>query len=162
MNKKLITMLVTFCFMLLLAPVSVMAATPTNAPIVIDVGGANVENENYKITDTGINIRKRDVNYELTGTTDKQINFWGSNNPNEVDQAFYLKLNNLVCNGGFIVQNSPVKMVVEVPKDTNNKLKRISANDLTIYGSGVLNTEGFTVTHLIWIVHFMLRIQQSM
>ena len=46
MNKKLITMLVTFCFMLLLAPVSVMAATPTNAPIVIDVGGANVENEN--------------------------------------------------------------------------------------------------------------------
>lgn len=50
MNKKLITMLVTFCFMLLLAPVSVMAATPTNAPIVIDVGGANVENENYKIT----------------------------------------------------------------------------------------------------------------
>ena len=52
-----------------------MAATPTNAPIVIDVGGANVENENYKITDTGINIRKRDVNYELTGTTDKQINF---------------------------------------------------------------------------------------
>ena len=64
MNKKLITMLVTFCFMLLLAPVSVMAATPTNAPIVIDVGGANVENENYKITDTGINIRKRDVNYE--------------------------------------------------------------------------------------------------
>ena len=146
MNKKLITMLVTFCFMLLLAPVSVMAATPTNAPIVIDVGGANVENENYKITDTGINIRKRDVNYELTGTTDKQINFWGSNNPNEVDQAFYLKLNNLVCNGGFIVQNSPVKMVVEVPKDTNNKLKRISANDLTIYGSGVLNTEGFTVT----------------
>ena len=37
-------------------------------------------------------------------------------------------------------------MVVEVPKDTNNKLKRISANDLTIYGSGVLNTEGFTVT----------------
>lgn len=146
MNKKLITMLVTFCFMLLLAPVSVMAATPTNAPIVIDVGGANVENENYKITDTGINIRKRDVNYELTGTTDKQINFWGSNNSNEVDQAFYLKLNNLVCNGGFIVQNSPVKMVVEVPKDTNNKLKRISANDLTIYGSGVLNTEGFTVT----------------
>ena len=113
MNKKLITMLVTFCFMLLLAPVSVMAATPTNAPIVIDVGGANVENENYKITDTGINIRKRDVNYELTGTTDKQINFWGSNNPNEVDQAFYLKLNNLVCNGGFIVQNSPVKMVVD-------------------------------------------------
>ena len=92
MNKKLITMLVTFCFMLLLAPVSVMAVTP----IVIDVGGANVENENYKITDTGINIRKRDVNYELTGTTDKQINFWGSNNPNEVDQAFYLKLNNLV------------------------------------------------------------------
>lgn len=50
-----------------------------------------------------------------------------------------------------MVQNSPVKMVVEVPKDTNNKLKRISANDLTIYGSGVLNTEGFTVTqkHLI-------------
>ena len=75
MNKKLITMLVTFCFMLLLAPVSVMAVTPTNAPIVIDVGGANVENENYKITDTGINIRKRDVNYELTGTTDKKINF---------------------------------------------------------------------------------------
>ena len=59
MNKKLITMLVTFCFMLLLAPVSVMAATPTNAPIVIDVGGANVENENYKITDTGINIVQR-------------------------------------------------------------------------------------------------------
>lgn len=88
MNKKLITMLVTFCFMLLLAPVSVMAATPTNAPIVIDVGGANVENENYKITDTGINIRKRDVNYELTGTTDKQINFWGSNNPNEVIKLF--------------------------------------------------------------------------
>jgi len=61
MNKKLITMLVTFCFMLLLAPVSVMAVTPTNAPIVIDVGGGNVENENIKITDTGLNICKKNV-----------------------------------------------------------------------------------------------------
>ena len=61
MNKKLITMLVTFCFMLLLAPVSVMAATPTNAPIVIDVGGANVENENYKITDKNMKVIKKSI-----------------------------------------------------------------------------------------------------
>ena len=49
MNKKLITMLVTFCFMLLLAPVSVMAATPTNAPIVIDVEEQMLKTKTIKL-----------------------------------------------------------------------------------------------------------------
>ncbi|WP_412383790.1 hypothetical protein [Hominenteromicrobium sp.] len=41
--------------------------------IQIDVGGANVDNENYLIDDSRIILRKRDVTYELTGTTDKNI-----------------------------------------------------------------------------------------
>ena len=62
MNKKLITMLVTFCFMLLLAPVSVMAATPTNAPIVIDVYAYNTPHEEHSCANRPGMVRKDSCN----------------------------------------------------------------------------------------------------
>ena len=107
MEKKLFSVILTFCFALLFLPITAFAETPTNTPVIIDVGGSNVENENYAITDEAIKIRKRDVAYELTGTTDKPLYFWGSNNASDIDQAFYLTLNN-VSTKGIYVQNSPV------------------------------------------------------
>ncbi len=55
-------------------------------------------------------------------------------------------LNNATINGGIVVENSPVKMVVEVADGTVNTVKRLSANDLTISGSGTLNAESLNVT----------------
>ena len=117
MKKKLFSVILTFCFALLLLPVTAFAETPTNTPVTIDVGGSNVANENYEITDTSIKILKRDVAYELIGTTDKPLYFWGSNNASDIDQAFYLTLNN-VSTKGIYVQNSPVKMVITAPENT--------------------------------------------
>ena len=99
------------------------------------MGGKNVDTTEYKIDDTRIILRSRDsVLYELTGTTDKKISVWGSNNAADIDQAFYIKLNTVTVNGGIEVVNSPVKMVIDVPKGTTNNINRVSANDLTIKG----------------------------
>lgn len=145
MKKKLFSVILTFCFALLFLPITAFAETPTNTPVTIDVGGSNVANENYEITDEAIKIRKRDVAYELTGTTDKPLYFWGSNNASDIDQAFYLTLNN-VSTKGIYVQNSPVKMVITAPENTVNTLGRVIANDLTIQGSGTINTSNLSVT----------------
>ena len=59
-------------------------AEPTTV-VKIDVGGANIDNADYKIDDTRIILRQKDaVYYELTGTTDKKISVWGSNNAEDV------------------------------------------------------------------------------
>ena len=117
-------------------------------PVVnIDVSGANTENEYYKIDNTGISLLKRNVQYVLTGTTDKSVSVWGNDNSEEgLKEAHYIKLNNTTINGGIVVVNSPVKMVVEVANGTVNTVKRLSADDLTISGSGTLNAEDLNVT----------------
>ena len=120
-------------------------AEPTTV-VRINVGGENIDNANYKIDDTRIILRQKDaVYYELTGTTDKKISVWGSNNAEDINQAFYVRLNNVTVNGGIVVENSPVKMVLDVPSGTTNTVERIIINDLTIRGAGTLNASSLEV-----------------
>ena len=160
MKKLLAMFLAALCMVLCLVPMTALAETETTVPaepvgnsetvmpvVTIDVGGANTENENYKIDDTGISLLKRNVQYVLTGTTDKRVSVWGNNNSEEgLKEAHYIKLDNATINGGIVVENSPVKMVVEVADGTVNTVKRLSANDLTISGSGTLNAEDLSST----------------
>ena len=125
-------------------------------------GGGSVVNENYAIEAKRIVLKKQDtVIYELTGTTDKKISIWGSNKPEDVDQAFYIRAKNVTLNGGIQVENSPVKMVLEVPKGTNNTIKKITANDLTVKGSGTLNAQTMSVTQKTSYMPSALHIQDT-
>lgn len=142
MKKRIFSVALAICLVLGLMPMSVFAA-PAEV-IQIDVGGANVDNENYLIDDSRIILRKRDVTYELTGTTDKNISLWGSNDAADVDQAFYIRANGVTVNGGILVQNSPVKMVLELAGE--NTISKLSANDLTIKGAGTLYATFLRVT----------------
>lgn len=160
MKKLLAMFLAALCMVLCLVPMTALAETETTVPaepvgnsetvmpvVTIDVGGVNTENENYKIDDTRISLLKRNVQYVLTGTTDKRVSVWGNNNSEEgLKEAHYIRLDNTTINGGIVVENSPVKMVVEVADGTVNTVKRLSANDLTISGSGTLNAESLNVT----------------
>lgn len=160
MKKLLAMFLAALCMVLCLVPMTALAETETTVPaepvgnsetvmpvVTIDVGGANTENEDYKIDDTRISLLKRNVQYVLTGTTDKRVSVWGNNNSEEgLKEAHYIKLNKATINGGIVVENSPVKMVVEVADGTVNTVKRLSANDLTISGSGTLNAEDLSTT----------------
>jgi hypothetical protein len=75
MKKRIFSVALAICLVLSLMPMSVFA---DSAEVIrIDVGGANVDNENYLIDDSQIILRKRDVTYELTGTTDKNISSMG-------------------------------------------------------------------------------------
>lgn len=125
-------------------------------------GGGSVVNDDYAIEDSRIILRKRDtVIYELTGTTDKKISIWGSNKPADVDQAFYIRAKNVTLNGGIQVENSPVKMVLEVPEGTTNTIKKITANDLTVKGSGTLNAQTMSVTQRTSYMPSALHIQDT-
>ena len=97
----------------------------------------------------------------MTGTTDKKISIWGSNNSADVDQAFYIRAKNVTLKGGIQVENSPVKMVLEVPEGTTNTIKKITANDLTVKGSGTLNAEIMSVTQKTSYMPSALHIQDT-
>ena len=142
MRKRIFSVALAICLVLSLMPISVFA-DPAEV-IQIDVGGENADNENYLIDDNRIILRKRDVTYELTGTTDKNISLWGSNNAADIGQAFYIRANGVTVNGGILVQNSPVKMVLELAGE--NTISKLSANDLTIKGAGTLYAESLKVT----------------
>lgn len=166
MKKLLAMFLAALCMVLCLVPMTALAETETTVPaepvvpvepvgnsetvmpvVTIDVGGANTENENYKIDNTGISLLKRNVQYVLTGTTDKSVSVWGNDNSEEgLKEAHYIKLNKATINGGIVVVNSSVKMVVEVADGTVNTVKSLRANDLTISGSGTLNAEDLSTT----------------
>lgn len=160
MKKLLAMFLAALCMVLCLVPMTALAETETTVPaepvgnsetvmpvVNIDVSGANTENEDYKIDATGISLLKWNVQYVLNGTTDKSVSVWGNDNSEEgLKEAHYIKLNNTTINGGIVVVNSPVKMVVEVANGTVNTVKRLSADDLTISGSGTLNAESLNVT----------------
>lgn len=125
-------------------------------------GGKNDDNADYAIEDNRIILRKRDtVFYELTGTTNKKISIWGSNKPADVAQAFYIRAKNVTLNGGIQVENSPVKMVLEVPEGTTNTIKKITANDLTVKGSGTLNAQTMSVTQKTSYMPSALHIQDT-
>lgn len=159
MKRKMLKILMALCLALCLAPA--VLAEPTTV-VQINVGGGSVDNENYKIEDGRIILRKRDtVLYELTGTTDKKISIWGSNNSADVGQTFYIRANNVTLNGGIQVENSPVKMVLDVPDGTKNTIKKITANDLTVKGSGTLNAEIMSVTQKTSYMPSALHIQDT-
>lgn len=78
--RKLISTILALCMVLVLLPVTAAAddANPaepavSTETVKLDVGAGNVENDEYKIADDAINIRKDGVVYELTGTTDKSF-----------------------------------------------------------------------------------------
>ncbi len=145
MKKKIAGVLLTLCMMLALLPVQTMAddAMPE---VKLDVSMENTENDDYKVMDGAINIRKENVVYELTGTTDRKLQMWGSNSPDPV-KTFYLRLNNATINGGLTITNSyGAKLVIEVMDDTTNTIKNVYAVDLTITGKGTLNATDLGVT----------------
>ncbi len=148
MKKRILSVLAILCLLLCLTPMTALADEAQEV-VRVDVGGADVDNENFKIDSANnrIILRKRDtVIYELSGTTDRKISLWGSNNAEDVNQAFYIRANGVTVNGGIVVENSPVKMVLELAADTENVLKRLLANDLTIKGSGTLRTTDLSIT----------------
>ena len=84
--------------------------------------------------------------YELTGTTDRKIQIWGSNSPDAV-KTFYLRLNNATVNGGVSITNpNGAKLVIEVVDGTINTVKRVYAVDLSISGKGALNASDLGTT----------------
>ena len=139
--RKLISTILALCMVLCLLPVTAAAddanpAVPAET-VKLDVGAGNVENEEYKIMDDAINIRKDGVVYELTGTTDKKLQMWGSNSPDPA-KTFYLRLNGATINGGITIWNSGAKLVIEVVDGTTNAIASLNPNDLTITGKGTL------------------------
>lgn len=174
MRKMMAALLMALCMVMSLLPVTALAmepeaaddgfvalngteGTPVAAPVVqsgengstdiqLNVGGENMENDDYKIMDNAINIKRDGVVYELTGTTDRKIQIWGSNSPDPV-KTFYLRLNNVTVNGGItITNNGGAKLVIEVVEGTTNTIKRVYAVDLTITGNGTLNASDLGVT----------------
>ncbi|WP_337808210.1 hypothetical protein, partial [Gemmiger sp.] len=144
MKKYVLSILVALCMVLCFVP---MAAFADDMPTVtINGGGGNVDNDDYQISDSEIRLRKRDVIYELTGTTSKPIWIWGSDNAADIDQAFYIRANGVTVSGGIIVQSSPVKMVLDVVAGTDNTISRVYADDLTIKGAGTLRASDIGVT----------------
>lgn len=159
MQRKMLKILMALCLVLCLAPAAL--AEPTTV-VKIDVGGKNDDNADYAIEDSRIILRKRDtVIYELTGTTNKKISIWGSNDPADVDQAFYIRAKDVTLKGGIQVENSPVKMVLEVPEGTTNTIKKITANDLTVKGSGTLNAQTMSVGQKTSYMPSALHIQDT-
>ena len=133
-------------------PVAVFADNATGEgtasleTVEINVEAGNIENDYYKIGDGFINLIKTDVQYVLTGTTDRKIQIWGSNSTEPV-KTFHIRLNNARINGGIDINNSDgAKLVVEVGEGKTNYVKKIYAVDLTITGKGTLESKDLGVT----------------
>ena len=144
MKKRILSILVLVCMLVCFVWVPTVSGEESGI-VTIDVGGENVENEQYKIDDTRVILRLKDQKYVLTGTTDKSVQVWGSNNSEDIDKAFYITLNNVTIGGGILVQNSPVKFVIDVPEGTVNNVASVIANDITVSGAGKLNATAFGV-----------------
>lgn len=146
MKKYVLSILVALCMVLCFVPMAAFADdVPTTINIDVGGGGNTDASPDYKIEDKSIKLLKRDVTYVLTGKTDKKISVWGSNNPEEIGQTFYIVAKNVTVNGGIVVENSPVKMVLEIPENTVNTISKVTANDLTIKGAGTLNASYVSV-----------------
>lgn len=149
--RKLISTILALCMVLVLLPVTAAAddadpAEPTvpTETVKLDVGGEDADNSEYYVGED-IRLRKDGVVYELTGTTDKKLQMWGSNSPDPV-KTFYLRLNGATINGGITIWNSGAKLVIEVVDGTTNTIKKVYAVDLTITGAGTLNATDLGTT----------------
>lgn len=109
----------------------------------VDVSTETSTDSRYTIESNRIVFKDSNVIYELTGTTDKYLAFWIPNEPEE----YHLRLNNVTVNGGLTngSEGGSTYVDVEVPEGTENYLSEIKANDLTIHGSGTINTTFFTI-----------------
>lgn len=109
----------------------------------VDVSTKTSTESRYTIESNRIVFKDSNVIYELTGTTDKYLAFWIPNEPEE----YHLRLNNVTVNGGLTngSEGGSTYVDVEVPEGTENYLSEIKANDLTIHGSGTINTTFFTI-----------------
>lgn len=108
----------------------------------VDVGNVTSDDK-CTVYDNRIVFLDDTVIYELTGTTDKYLAFWIPNEPKQ----YHLRLNNVTINGGLTngSEGGSTYVDVEVPAGTVNYLSEIKANDLTIHGSGTINTTFFTI-----------------
>lgn len=116
----------------------------TKSMEVVQVDVSNVtSDEKCTVYDDRIVFLDDTVIYELTGTTDKYLAFWIPNEPEE----YHLRLNNVTVNGGLTngSEGGSTYVDVEVPEGTVNDLREIKANDLTIHGSGTINTTLLTI-----------------
>ena len=173
MRKTMAALLMALCMMLSLLPVTALAmepeaagdgfvalngteGTPVAAPVVqsgaempvveVDVSGADVTNEDYEINSSMIKIHKPGKLYKLTGSTTKDIRFWGSHDLDN-KKEFYLCLNG-VTTGDIGAYSDPDGMTlsVEVAAGTTNTVARLNAVNLTIFGSGTLNASSLGIT----------------
>lgn len=147
--RKLISTILALCMVLCLLPVTA-AADDASLPVnKWDVSLDETYDSElvYKVDKDAIKIYAKGANqvYELTGTTNRPIWLSGANSESE-SGTVYLRLNNAEINGGIVVQNSPVKLVIEVVDGTTNTLTSVSANDLTITGAGTLKAAYLSVT----------------
>lgn len=147
--RKLISTILALCMVLCLLPVTA-AADDASLPVnKWDVSSDKTYYSElvYKVDKDAIYIYAKGANqvYELTGTTNRPIRLWGANSESE-SGTIYLRLNNAEINGGIVVENSPVKLVIEVVDGTTNTLTSVSANDLTITGAGTLKAAYLSVT----------------
>ena len=123
MKKRILSLLMTLCVAVCFVPTLAFADETPTQTVNVDVSMANTENDDYKVMDNAINLRKDGQVYELTGNTDRKIQIWGSNSPDAV-KTFYLRLNNATVNGGITIWNSSgAKLVIEVADGTNNTVK---------------------------------------
>ena len=116
----------------------------TKSMEVVQVDVSNVtSDEKCTVYDDRIVFLDDTVIYELTGTTDKYLAFWIPNEPKQ----YHLRLNNVTVNGGLTngSEGGSTYVDVEVPEGTVNYLSEIKANDLTIHGSGTINTTLLTI-----------------
>lgn len=147
--RKLISTILALCMVLCLLPVTA-AADDASLPVnKWDVSSDETYYSElvYKVDKDAIEIYAKGANqvYELTGTTNRPIRLWGGNSESE-SGTIYLRLNKAEINGGIVVENSPVKLVIEVVDGTTNTLTSVSANDLTITGAGTLKAAYLSVT----------------
>ena len=120
-------------------PATALADTPTQV-VSMDVGAQNKNDEYCRIDDKGIWLKRTDVVYELSGSTDKPIELWTpGDNPTDAQKRICVRLNNVTVNGGIKAITPPVGIVLEVPAGTLNNFGPISASNISISGSGTLN-----------------------
>ena len=107
-KKRIVSLLLSMIVCIAMMPVAVFATgegTVSLRTVEINAEAENTENDDYKIDDGFINLRKTDVQYVLTGTTDRKIQIWGSNSPDPV-KTFHIRLNEATINGGIDINNS--------------------------------------------------------
>ena len=119
---------------------------PTMETVSINLAEGNTDNENYLIKDDKIWLKKRNVQYVLEGTTNKQINFWGISKPEENMKPVYVSLKDgTKLNEGFNTSVVPTTLVLEIPDRTTSTVSQIAAVDLTIKGNGTLHSNYVSV-----------------